>query len=74
LELVAFLRKKGIRAEIDHRRGSFKSQFKAADRIKAKYVVILGEEEVKGEFLSLKDLETGKQERIGSLEELLGRI
>ena len=74
LELVSFLREKGIKAEIDHRRGSFKSQFKAADRVRSRYVVILGEEEVEGEYFSLKDLETGKQERIDSLEELLGRI
>ncbi|RUM40986.1 MAG: histidine--tRNA ligase, partial [Desulfurobacterium sp.] len=60
--------------EMDHRQGSFKAQMKAADRVKAKYVVIIGEAEVEEGFFSLKELETGKQERIESVEELLTRL
>jgi len=74
LQVAEFLRKKGIKAQIDHRQGSFKAQMKAADRERAAYAVILGEEEIQGEFFSLKELETGKQERVESLEELLGRL
>ncbi len=74
LKLIKFLREKGIRAEMDHRQGSFKAQMKAADRVKAKYVVIIGEAEVEEGFFSLKELETGKQERIESVEELLTRL
>ncbi|RUM88057.1 MAG: histidine--tRNA ligase [Thermovibrio sp.] len=74
LEVLSFLREKGVRSEIDHRRGSFKSQMKAADRSGARYALIIGEEEVSEDFFSLRDLETGKQERIEGLEELLGRI
>ncbi len=74
LKLIKFLRKKGIRAEIDHRQGSFKAQMKAADRVKARYVVIIGEAEVEEGFFSLKELETGKQERVDSLEALIARL
>ena len=74
LKLIKFLREKGIRAEMDHRQGSFKAQMKAADRVKAKYVVIIGEAEVEEGFFSFKELETGKQERIESLEELFARL
>jgi len=74
LKLVDTLRKKGIRAEIDHRQGSFKSQMKAADRVKAKYAVIIGEMELSEGFYSLKELETGKQERVDTLEALLARL
>ncbi|MEO2065418.1 MAG: histidine--tRNA ligase [Desulfurobacteriaceae bacterium] len=74
LEVVSFLRSKGIRAEIDHRQGSFKSQMKAADRLKVKFAVIIGQDEVEGEFYSLKELSTGKQERVESLKELLARL
>jgi histidyl-tRNA synthetase len=74
LELLKFLRDKGIKSEIDHRLGSFKAQMKSADRVKARYAVIIGEEEIKEGFFSLKDLETGKQERVESLEELLARL
>lgn len=74
LEVAEFLRRKGIKAQIDHRQGSFKAQMKAADRERAAFAVIIGEEEVKEEFFSLKEFETGKQERVESLEELLGRL
>ena len=74
LKLVDTLRKKGIRAEIDHRQGSFKSQMKAADRVKAKYAVIIGELELSEGFYSLKELETGKQEKVDTLEALLARL
>ncbi|WP_456342388.1 histidine--tRNA ligase [Thermovibrio sp.] len=74
LELVNFLRSKGIKAEIDHRQGSFKAQMKAADRVKAEFAVIIGEEEVKEGFYSLKELSTGKQEKVETREELLARL
>lgn len=74
LKLIKFLREKGIRAEMDHRQGSFKAQMKAADRVKAKYVVIIGEAEVEEGFFSLKELETGKQERVDTLEALIARL
>jgi len=74
LKLVDTLRKKGIRAEIDHRQGSFKSQMKAADRVKAKYAVIIGELELSEGFYSLNELETGKQEKVDTLEALLARL
>ncbi|GAB6076436.1 histidine--tRNA ligase [Desulfurobacterium crinifex] len=74
LKLIEFLRKKEIRAEMDHRQGSFKAQMKAADRVKAKYVVIIGEAEVEEGFFSLKELETGKQERVDTLEVLIARL
>jgi histidyl-tRNA synthetase len=34
---------------------------KAADRVQAKYVLILGEEELKSGTVSVKDLATGEQ-------------
>jgi histidyl-tRNA synthetase len=36
--------------------GSFKSQFKKADKSGARLALILGEEELAGQFLSVKDL------------------
>ena len=74
LELASKLREKGIRCEVDHRKGSLKSQFKLANRLKVGYVVIIGEEELEGGFLSLKCMDSGKQERVESLESLIARI
>ncbi|WP_456465807.1 histidine--tRNA ligase [Desulfurobacterium sp.] len=74
LRLVKMLRDKSFYAEIDHRQGSFKSQFKLANRLNVKYVVIIGDEELEGGFYSLKCLETGKQEKIESVAELIARL
>jgi histidyl-tRNA synthetase len=74
LKLLSFLRDKGIKAQIDHRQGSFKAQMKAADREMARYAVVIAQDELLGGYFSLKELDTGKQERVESLEELLARL
>jgi len=74
LTLEFRLREKDIRSEVDHRSGSFKSQLKVADRRSFKFALIIGEDEVKNDYFTLKELSTGKQERINSFEELLARL
>ncbi len=74
LNLLKLLRSKGVKAEIDHRQGSFKAQMKAADRANARFAVIIGESEVAEGFFTVKELDTGKQERINSFEELLALL
>lgn len=44
--------------------GSFKSQFKRADRSGARWTLILGEEEVTNKVIGVKTMETGEQETI----------
>lgn len=55
------LRKAGLRVVTPLEVGSFKSQLKLADKFKAKYAVILGEEELKEKKVVLKNLKTGDQ-------------
>ncbi len=74
MEVVNLLREKGLKSEIDHRQGSFKAQMKAADRLLYRFALIIGEEELQNGFFSLKELSTGKQEKIESLKELLARL
>jgi histidyl-tRNA synthetase len=38
-----------------------KAQFKAADRLKAKYVAILGDDELKNNKINVKNMATGQQ-------------
>lgn len=45
IELARSLRNNGYTVEIDYNSCSMKSQFKLAERVKAKYIVIIGEEE-----------------------------
>lgn len=63
--LVTALRLKGVKAEIDHAGRGVKAQFKYADKIGAKYVVALGENELSSGKCTLKDMATGEGKEIG---------
>lgn len=54
----------GIRAELDYEGKSLKSQMRRADKLKARYVLILGEEERRRGMATLRDMETKSQEEI----------
>ncbi|MDP4108192.1 MAG: His/Gly/Thr/Pro-type tRNA ligase C-terminal domain-containing protein, partial [Bacillota bacterium] len=59
--LLQQLRFAGFSAERDYLDKKIKAQFKAADRVKAKYVAVLGEEELQNNKINLKNMETGEQ-------------
>ncbi|WNS74417.1 histidine--tRNA ligase [Bacillus sp. DTU_2020_1000418_1_SI_GHA_SEK_038] len=59
--LLHRLRLAGFSAERDYLNRKIKTQFKAADRSNAKYVAILGEDELKANKITLKSMETGDQ-------------
>ena len=63
----------GIRAELDYEGKSLKSQMRRADKLKARYVLILGEEELKRGKAALRNMETKSQEEISidKLSEIL---
>jgi histidyl-tRNA synthetase len=62
--LVNQLHLQGIRAELDYEGKSLKSQMRRADKLKARYVLILGEEELKRGRAVLRNMETKSQEEI----------
>ena len=64
LPLAHQLRKQGVRVEFEHRGGKLKSQIKRADNLKARLVVIVGENEIKSGQLTVKDLGTGQQHQV----------
>ena len=63
-QLVNQLHLEGIRAELDYERKTLKSQMRRADKLKARYVLILGEEELKKGRAVLRNMETKSQEEI----------
>ena len=65
-ELVSALRDAGIAAETDHQGRSLKSQFKQADRLGARFVAILGPDEVVAGQVKLRDMGT-KEETVVAL-------
>ena len=61
----------GIRAELDYEGKSLKSQMRKADKLKARFVLIIGEEELKKGRPILRNMEDKSQEEI-PMENLLG--
>ncbi|AJD91620.1 histidyl-tRNA synthetase [Jeotgalibacillus malaysiensis] len=66
-------RKKGLSVELDYLNRKMKGQFKAADRINAANVVIIGEDELSAGQASLKNMESGTQEDV-SFEDIIEYI
>ncbi|WLR44288.1 histidine--tRNA ligase [Bacillus carboniphilus] len=62
--LLERLRKAGLKAEMDYQNKKLKAQFKVADRLNAKFVAILGDDELSGNSINVKDLTDGNQEKI----------
>ena len=61
LQLVETLRQNGIKADCFYENKSFKSKMKEANRKQVKYVIIVGEDEVKTQNYMLKNMETSEQ-------------
>ena len=57
------LRQAGINTEIYFDNKKIKAKFKYADRLKIPYVIVIGEDEITSGKLTLKNMETGKQEQ-----------
>ena len=58
-ELAIALRKQGVLAEIDHMERSVKAQFKYADKIGAKYVAVIGGNELAEGVMNVKNMSDG---------------
>lgn len=63
-ELMSALRKNGISCESDLLNRSFKAQMRDANRLKAKYVCILGEDELNKGVVMLKNMSDSSQEEV----------
>jgi histidyl-tRNA synthetase len=62
--IINQLHLQGIRAELDYEGKSLKSQMRRADKLKVRYVLILGEEELKRGKAVLRDMESKSQEEV----------
>ena len=55
------LRNNNISAEFDHMNRSVKAQMKYADKLGAKYTVIIGDDEISNDICTVKNMQTGEQ-------------
>ncbi|HQE22745.1 MAG TPA: histidine--tRNA ligase [Syntrophomonadaceae bacterium] len=62
--LLFKLRQQGIATDKDYNQRSSRAQMKLADKLGVKYVVLLGEEEVKGGFVTVRDMKSKEQWKI----------
>jgi histidyl-tRNA synthetase len=64
VKLLQILRLAGFSAERDYLNRKLKAQMKAADRLNAKFVAILGEDELKANKINVKIMESGEQREL----------
>ncbi len=59
--LAGELRRTSVSAEVDYTKRSLKAQMKEAARLGARLVALLGEDELKAEAVTVRDMESGEQ-------------
>ncbi|MCU0249387.1 MAG: histidine--tRNA ligase [Vicinamibacterales bacterium] len=64
LALLRDLRRAGLEAHMEYEGRSIKSQMKRADRLKAAFALILGDDELAAGVVSVKDMTKGGQARV----------
>jgi len=62
--LMAQLQRLGLHVEMDYEGKSLKSQLRRADKLRARFVLILGEEELSRQSAPLRDMDTSSQEEV----------
>lgn len=79
IRIMRDLRRAGFRCDFDHLGRSFKSQMKYANKLSARYVLIIGENELMTGQVSVKSMEQGFQHQVpvsrvqSFLEEVLSK-
>ncbi len=64
LKLLDVLRKKGIRTDMDYEFRSLKAALRKANDYSARFVLIIGDDELKNKTVTLKDMESGAQKAV----------
>lgn len=63
---AAALRNEGIRVQLYSEKKKFKAKMNYADKIGVPYVIFVGEDEIAENLLSVKDMQTGEQKKLGT--------
>ncbi len=64
MKLLNNIRMNGFSADIDYLSRNIKSNFKQADRLNAKYIIIIGEDELKTNTITIKNNETKTEKKL----------
>ena len=72
-KIASTLRENGIKAQVDFENKKIAKKFKYADKLNVKYVIVIGEDEIKNDVVTLKNMETGEQNTL-KLKEVLALL
>lgn len=72
-KILADVRKHGVSADIDYLNRKMKGQMKQADRIHAKYTIVLGSNELESGMVKVKSMQTGESTEI-EIEKIAAHI
>lgn len=70
ISILNALRLSGFKTDIDYNSRNLKSNFKQADKLNSNYVIIIGENEIKTNILTIKDNHTKEEYKV-KLDELV---
>ncbi len=75
LSLTGELRRKGLKIAMDPMGRNMKGQFKYADRLSARYTIVIGDDEIAKGVVSVKEMESGEQKEVAfdQVETVIGR-
>ena len=73
LKISSLLRKNNIITDLYPDNPKLKKQLQYANNNSIPYVIIIGEDEVKSKLYTLKNMETGSQEKL-SIEEIISKV
>lgn len=73
LKLLSHLRNAGIPADTDYENKSLKGAMRKANVLNARFVLIIGEDEIKENVVTLKDMSNGNQQKL-RVEELVAKL
>ena len=66
--LVYLLRTLGLSVETDYLNRKLANNFKYAEKINAKYTVVIGEDEIEKEYFTVKNMKTREEEKVSKNE------
>ena len=63
-KIASILRENDLKVQVDFENKKIAKKFKYADKLNVNYVIVIGEDEIKNNVLTLKNMKTGEQQTI----------
>ncbi len=74
MKLAQYFREKGVECVLEYKDRKLKKQMSRADKLKAAWTLVVGDEEIKKKKYQLKEMKTGNQKEVTKEEALKGMI